>query len=74
MSAYLKKHLNKTYIEIIQEIRLKKSYALLVNTSKPIEKISSEVGYSNTYYFSNLFKKKYGQTPSYIRREVRQNP
>lgn len=67
LTKYLKKELHKTFIEILQEIRIGKGYSLLINTDKSIREISEMVGYDNVYYFTQLFYKKYNAMPSNIR-------
>jgi YesN/AraC family two-component response regulator len=40
---------------------------LLVDTSLSVKQISDKLCFSDEYYFSNIFKKKTGQTPSQYR-------
>lgn len=47
--------------------RISVSKNLLSNTSMSIEEIAAEVGFKNTPYFSNSFKKVVGCSPSYYR-------
>lgn len=68
LSKLLKKQLNKTFVEIVHEIRLNQAYLLIINTDKTIEEISENVGYSNTYYFTKIFSSRYGCLPSSIRK------
>lgn len=47
--------------------RISMSKSLLCNTSMSIEDIAAEVGFKNTPYYSNTFKKIVGCSPSYYR-------
>ncbi|MCW6015592.1 helix-turn-helix transcriptional regulator [Serratia marcescens] len=40
---------------------------LLIHSNQNINEISNEIGYNNTTYFSKLFKKIVGQSPSEYR-------
>ncbi len=42
---------------------------ILRNSSIPIKKVSFQLGFSDVYYFSNLFKKKTGVSPLHFRRQ-----
>lgn len=53
-----------TPTDFIRKIKLEKAAQLLVMSSKNIAEISYEVGFSDPAYFSRLFKKHFGQTPS----------
>ncbi|MBX4149104.1 AraC family transcriptional regulator [Paenibacillus lautus] len=51
-------------LEHLIEIRLKRAKKLLKKSELPISNISEEVGYPDSYYFSRLFKKYVGMSPS----------
>lgn len=53
--------------------RISVSKNLLSNTNMSIEEIAAEVGFKNTPYFSNSFKKIVGCSPSYYRYQHLQN-
>jgi len=48
----------------VQEVRVDKAKKLLLATEESIKNISFEVGYENDSFFSRLFKRKTGMTPS----------
>lgn len=50
--------------EFIQEIRLKRAAQLLEHQGLNVSEVCYKVGYRNPKYFSKLFQKKYGLTPS----------
>lgn len=51
----------------IQQIRINKAKSMLENGTANIEKICSDCGYNNVYYFFKVFKEKTGYTPSEYR-------
>lgn len=54
----------KTTIEYINEVRLKKSMELLKNRNINITEIAIQCGFNDVNYFSRLFKRKYGVSPT----------
>ena len=66
----IKKHLGRTYCDVLQEIRLFNAEQLLVHSDKTIAQIAEEVGYRNKGYFYKLFTEKYGLTPAEYRRQL----
>lgn len=63
ISKLVKKHLNCTFKELLQDKKLSKSIELLTCTNMPITQIIEEVGYENLTYFYKIFKTKYNMTP-----------
>lgn len=57
--------------EIIENRKLTEAKNLLISTGKTVSEISYELGYNEKSYFSNVFRKKTGQTPGEFRREMR---
>jgi transcriptional regulator GlxA family with amidase domain len=49
------------------QLRITRAKELLISTDKSIKEISYELGFQSIFYFSNLFKKKEGITPSFFR-------
>jgi cellulose synthase/poly-beta-1,6-N-acetylglucosamine synthase-like glycosyltransferase len=60
----IKKYEDKTIKEYINDKRLKKAAELLSVSKYNITEISSMVGFNNVTYFSKMFKKLYGVSPS----------
>jgi YesN/AraC family two-component response regulator len=56
---------------MIETRKLTEAKNLLTSTNKSISEIGFELGYNEKSYFSNVFKKKTGQTPSEFREEMR---
>lgn len=59
----------QSFSEYLNHIRLEKAKELLISTPETAAKISESVGLYNITYFSTLFKKKYGLTPSAFREQ-----
>ena len=49
------------------QLRITRAKELLISTDKSIKTISYELGFQSIFYFSNMFKKKEGITPSGFR-------
>lgn len=60
-----------TFSDYLQKLRMEKACELLENTSMKLLEISWEVGYENANYFSTVFKKAMGMTPSAYRQGAR---
>lgn len=57
--------------EIIETRKLIEAKNLLISTEKTIAGIAYELGYNENSYFSNVFKKKSGQSPTEFRDEMK---
>lgn len=68
LSRCMKKHLNITPSEYINDLRLNYAANLCRNTLQPITDICYNCGFNNVSYFYSLFKKKYACTPLELRR------
>lgn len=66
-----KRSMGKTPIEYLNYIRLQNSKELLKNTDNSVGEISELCGFSNVYYFSNIFKKHIGISPNMFRKNMR---
>lgn len=56
-----------SFNESLTELRMEKAAALLKETTLPANKVSERVGIANVTYFSTLFKKNFGVSPSQYR-------
>ncbi len=63
--------LQKSVSEIIETRKLIEAKNLLINSDKSISEIGFELGFNEKAYFTNVFKKKSGQTPTEFREEMR---
>ncbi len=66
-SKYFKDSLGKNFVDYITELRIEKSKELLKNERISIKEICFQIGYSDPNYFSKIFKKTTGITPSEYR-------
>lgn len=55
--------------ELIKRIRLSKAGTLLKNKTGNISEIALDVGFNNPAYFSECFKKQFGETPTQYHRK-----
>lgn len=63
----VKKIFNISTKDFILKTRLSKTELELKQTDKTITQIAAEFGFSNSYQYSNIFKKLYGMSPSKFR-------
>src|SRR5690606_18784797 len=63
--------LEQSVSEIIETRKLIEAKNLLISTEKTIAEIAYELGYNENSYFSNVFKKKSGQSPTEFREEMK---
>lgn len=69
VSKIFKKETGDTPIRHLINIRLEKAYELLQNGwNGSIQEAAASVGYDDAYHFSKLFKKKFGVSPSQVKR------
>mgnify|MGYP002526805700 CR=1 FL=1 len=73
LSTLFKNNTGKKYKEYIQCFRIDKAKHLLTSTSTSILKIAEDVGYVDTKFFSRIFKKYEGITPTEYRKKNRNN-
>ena len=67
-SALFSQNIGQTFIECLTGIRMEHAKELLRCTGKRASEIALEVGYKDSHYFSYLFKKTQGMTPSDYRK------
>jgi two-component system response regulator YesN len=67
LSALFKMNTGKTFIEQLTDIRIKKAKHMLKHTHLKNYEVAEKVGYSDSRYFSQIFKKKVGLSPSEYR-------
>ena len=66
-STMFRKETGQTYINYLTEIRLNQAVELLKTTADKTYVIAQKVGYQEQNYFSYVFKKKFGVSPSKYR-------
>jgi two-component system, response regulator YesN len=70
LSSLFKMNTGKTFIEQLTETRIQKAKDLLKHTHLKNYEVAERVGYKDSRYFSQIFKKKVGVTPSEYRETV----
>ena len=63
--------LHKTASEILETRKLIEAKNLLIYSDEPVSEIGFELGFNEKAYFTSVFKKRTGQTPSYFREAMR---
>ena len=66
-STVFSQETGQTFTEYLMFLRLNKAKELLRQTNTRSTQIASEVGYNDSHYFSYIFKKNFGLTPSEYR-------
>lgn len=71
LNRCIKSQYNKSCKQIIQETAIIQSQIQMLDSSKDISEIAFEMGFEDTSYFSRIFKKVTGQTPSSFKKQMR---
>lgn len=66
-STVFKRETGQTYINYLTEVRLREAEELLKNTDDKTYMIAQKVGYQEQNYFSYVFKKQFGISPTKYR-------
>ena len=70
LSSLIKEELQLSFSEYIASKRIQKAKELLADEKLSIEEIAEQVGYSDYFYFTKVFKKVAGISPSKYRKNV----
>lgn len=73
LSEMIRKETGISYMELLTDLRVKKAADYLLHTSAKVKEIANLVGYSDSKYFTSIFKKYYEVTPTQFR-ELRNSP
>lgn len=68
-----KEYTNSTPTQYILSLRISNAQTLLENTDYNVTEIAEIIGYDNPLYFSRLFKKQVGVSPSDFRKQLREH-
>lgn len=72
-SRYFKNNTGINFIEYVSKLRVKEGKKLLVSTNKSISRISMDIGYIDSAYFTKVFIKYEGISPHKYRLMKRKN-
>ena len=73
LSKLFKKELNVNFVSYVIERKIEKAKELLESTDMPVLNIALELNYQEPNYFSKVFKKVTGMTPSDYRKRNEKN-
>ena len=71
MSKLIHQNTNKTYVEILTEIRLRTAQKLLQETNLSIQQIADRSGYHSADNFNHAFRKSIGISPREYRKKIK---
>ncbi len=69
-SKLFKEETGENFIEYLTGIRIEKAKQLLAGSGLSMKEICAEIGYSDPNYFSRIFKKNAGVTPTEFKEEM----
>lgn len=69
-STVFKRETGQSYINYLTELRLQEAVGLLTHTDDKTYLIAEKIGYADPNYFSYVFKKKYGVSPTKYRSAI----
>ncbi|MCV9886626.1 helix-turn-helix domain-containing protein [Metabacillus halosaccharovorans] len=64
----LKTNINKTFIDLSHQLKIKNACTMLENTDLTVDQIANKTGYTNITFFYKTFKKFHGVTPAKYRK------
>ncbi|HWL53829.1 MAG TPA: helix-turn-helix transcriptional regulator [Chthoniobacteraceae bacterium] len=67
LGKLVKEHFHKTPTELIRERLLKEGKWQLLHTHRPVREIAASLGFDDEFYFSRLFRRAVGASPSAFR-------
>ena len=71
LSRYIRTHFQKSFMELVTELKIDQAREYLRNTDKHIVVIALLVGYDSADHFSRMFRKTTGMSPAEFRRQNR---
>lgn len=68
LTLLIKRETGKTFGELLTEIRMEQAERLLTETNRKTYEVAARCGFANTTYFSTVFRRIYGMTPTEYRK------
>ena len=68
LSRLFREELGLTFVNYLTIVRMEEAKRLLLETDQTVSRIADAVGYQDPSYFTKVFKKMEGQTPTQFRR------
>ncbi|MFE5323805.1 response regulator [Paenibacillus sp. NPDC056579] len=69
-SRLFKQHVGSSFLEYLTNVRVQKAKELLVNPKLKIYEVAVSVGYQDSRYFSQIYRKYTGETPTEFRKRL----
>lgn len=69
LNRLFKRHLNTTPLAYWMNLKIEHAKQVLTDSDKPIKEIASELGFRNQLYFSTVFRRHTGLSPSEYRKQ-----
>ncbi len=69
-SRSFKRMTGKSFTEYLMNVRINRAEKALLSSEKPVTQIATECGFNNAAYFSAVYKKLKGISPTSVRRTV----
>ena len=69
LCSYYKKHTGRTIINTLREMRMFHASHMIIASNEPVQQISLKCGYNSLSFFLRDFKKKFGMTPTDMRKK-----
>ncbi|MFO8063684.1 MAG: response regulator [Spirochaetia bacterium] len=67
LSRAFKKHVGMSFVDYVHAVRVRRAKTLLRDSQLSVKEIAAGVGFSDSNYFSRVFKQQCGLTPSEFR-------
>jgi AraC family transcriptional regulator of arabinose operon len=67
LSHLFKEQVGETPLQYLEQRRIETARDLLLMTGKPVAQVAYEVGFSNPFYFSRIYRRRMGHPPSAAR-------
>lgn len=67
-------HIGRTFLDYVNLVRIQKAVEMIVSTNDSITTIAFATGFQDINYFSRIFKRIMGISPTQLRKQHRQEP